>query len=125
MPRPRVTFSRNGITSSGPSGPPNETSRKASYAGMAPSNQDRRPGGSGGWDPSRGGPGGWVPPRGVWGDGSPPRGVWGDGPAGGGGGGVGPPGGGAGGLGPPRSGGVWGGLSPRMPEPAYDIVMIM
>src|SRR5208337_278815 len=79
MPRPRVTFSRNGITSSGPSGPPNETSRKASYAGMAPSNQDRRPGGSGGWDPSRGGPGGWVPPRGVWGDGSPPRGVWGDG----------------------------------------------
>src|SRR6185437_13926918 len=39
MPRPRVTFSRNGMTSSGPSGPPNETSRKASYAGMVPSNQ--------------------------------------------------------------------------------------
>src|SRR5512146_2699394 len=42
MPRPRVTFSRNGMTSSGPSGPPNETSRKASYAGMVPSNQGGR-----------------------------------------------------------------------------------
>src|SRR5689334_2247773 len=31
MPRPRVTFSRNGTTSSGASGPPNETSRTASY----------------------------------------------------------------------------------------------
>ena len=30
MPRPRVTFSRNGITSSGPSGPPNETTMSAS-----------------------------------------------------------------------------------------------
>src|SRR5208282_6070362 len=39
MPRPRVTFSRNGITSSGPSGPLNETSKKASYAVMPPSNQ--------------------------------------------------------------------------------------
>src|SRR5579875_3163859 len=39
MPRPRVTFSRNGMTSSGRSGPPNETSRNASYAGMPPSNQ--------------------------------------------------------------------------------------
>ena len=28
MPRPRVTFSRNGRTSSGPSGPPNDTSSK-------------------------------------------------------------------------------------------------
>src|SRR5690348_16615904 len=42
MPRPRVTFSRNGMTSSGPSGPPNETSRKASYSGMPPSNQGGR-----------------------------------------------------------------------------------
>src|SRR3954468_21132186 len=31
MPRPRVTFSRKGTTSSGPSGPPNDTSRRASY----------------------------------------------------------------------------------------------
>ena len=31
MPRPRVTFSRNGTTSSGPSGPPNDTSSRASY----------------------------------------------------------------------------------------------
>ena len=31
MPRPRVTFSRNGTTSSGFSGPPKETSRRASY----------------------------------------------------------------------------------------------
>ncbi len=31
MPRPRVTFSRNGTTSSGLSGPPKETSRRASY----------------------------------------------------------------------------------------------
>src|SRR5512143_709512 len=37
MPRPRVTFSRNGITSSGPSGPPNDSS----------SNASRRPGGAG------------------------------------------------------------------------------
>src|SRR5689334_8358079 len=29
--RPRSTFSRNGITSSIPSGPPNETTNKASY----------------------------------------------------------------------------------------------
>src|SRR5690348_15969903 len=31
MPRPRVTFSRKGTTSSGPSGPPKESSSKASY----------------------------------------------------------------------------------------------
>src|SRR5690242_5698103 len=31
MPRPRVTFSRNGRTSSGPSGPPKETRSSASY----------------------------------------------------------------------------------------------
>ena len=31
MPRPRVTFSRNGSTSSGFSGPPNDTRRTASY----------------------------------------------------------------------------------------------
>src|SRR5689334_17085660 len=31
MPRPAVTFSRNGTTSSGFSGPPKETSRRASY----------------------------------------------------------------------------------------------
>src|SRR4051812_24894371 len=37
MPRPRVTFSRNGSTSSGPSGPPKESSRTAS----------RRPAGAG------------------------------------------------------------------------------
>src|SRR3954447_15532058 len=30
MPRPRVTFSRNGITSSGPSGPPKESTSSAS-----------------------------------------------------------------------------------------------
>src|SRR3954454_4204303 len=30
MPRPRVTFSRNGITSAGPSGPPNDTTSRAS-----------------------------------------------------------------------------------------------
>src|SRR5271169_1118574 len=32
MPRPSVTFSRNGITWSGPSGPPNDNSRTASTA---------------------------------------------------------------------------------------------
>src|SRR5687767_15277658 len=31
MLRPRVTFSRNGTTSSGPSGPPKETTSTASY----------------------------------------------------------------------------------------------
>src|SRR5664280_1845032 len=31
MPRPRVTVRRNGSTSSGPSGPPKETTRTASY----------------------------------------------------------------------------------------------
>src|SRR5689334_11676514 len=40
MPRPRVTFSRNGTTSSGASGPPNETRTTASYGdksrGVAP-----------------------------------------------------------------------------------------
>ena len=36
MPRPRVTFSRNGTTSSGPSGPPKETSRSASYEPRGP-----------------------------------------------------------------------------------------
>src|SRR5512132_578809 len=35
MPRPRVTFSRNGITSSGASGPPKDTSRTASYGASA------------------------------------------------------------------------------------------
>src|SRR4029453_1088580 len=35
MPRPRVTFSRNGITSSGPSGPPKGTSMTASYGASA------------------------------------------------------------------------------------------
>src|SRR4051794_22672701 len=37
MPRPRVTFSRNGMTSEWPSGPPKESSSSAS----------RRPGGAG------------------------------------------------------------------------------
>src|SRR5687768_4097403 len=45
MPRPRVTFSRNGITSSGPSGPPKDRTSSAS----------RRPGGAGS-------PDGGVPP---------------------------------------------------------------
>src|SRR5687768_9537007 len=40
MPRPRVTFSRNGITSSGPSGPPKESTSSAS----------RRPAGAGSAD---------------------------------------------------------------------------
>ncbi len=31
MPRPRVTFSRKGTTSSGPSGPPKDSSSSASY----------------------------------------------------------------------------------------------
>jgi hypothetical protein len=35
MLRPRVTFSRNGRTSSVFSGPPKETSRKASHGGPA------------------------------------------------------------------------------------------
>ena len=35
MPRPRVTFSRKGTTSSGPSGPPNDTSSRASYGRMS------------------------------------------------------------------------------------------
>src|SRR3954447_723471 len=36
MPRPRVTFSRNGCTSSGPSGPPNDTSSRASLIPRSP-----------------------------------------------------------------------------------------
>src|SRR5271165_5841447 len=105
MPRPRVTFSRNGITSSGPSGPPNETSKKASYAGMRPSNQQGGRGGLGG---------NGFPPKGVWG-GVPPEGgagVWG----------VVPPKGGLGGWVPPGAGGL-GESSPETVEP--DIVMIM
>src|SRR5215207_5399485 len=35
MSRPRVTFSRNGMTSSGPSGLPNDTSKRASYGLMS------------------------------------------------------------------------------------------
>src|SRR5215217_1503023 len=38
MLRPRVTFSRNGMTSSMPTGPPNESTRSASYARGALSN---------------------------------------------------------------------------------------
>src|SRR5262245_14916047 len=35
MPRPRVTRSRKGSTSSGPSGPPKEKPRRASYGAIA------------------------------------------------------------------------------------------
>src|ERR1700761_7506411 len=37
MPRPRVTFSRNGMTSPGASGPPTATGTSAAY--MPPTNQ--------------------------------------------------------------------------------------
>ena len=42
MPRPRVTLRRNGITSSGPSGPPNPASSTASYPGPAGRRRRRR-----------------------------------------------------------------------------------
>ena len=43
MPRPRVTFSRNGSTSSGCSGPPKETSSRASYGAESGGMRDQHP----------------------------------------------------------------------------------
>src|SRR6478735_1951386 len=48
MPRPRVTFSRNGTTSSGFSGPPKDTTSRASYGAVAAVDGEPGPG-----DPGR------------------------------------------------------------------------